>query len=366
MIDLDIVKSVNGISLSEKLHGASTIDTSRNESREVEFRNGEIFFNTDSLLQDGGSITFGTDITELKHREKAMKQLQEAIQEVPGPIRIMLWDKDDKLIITNNFVKERMGEFGLQMIPGVTTSDQHRHHLLDNGYIKSINGEAIVNGSLPSSYRKTSKGSVAGLREIEFKNGEITLMEDGLLEDGSKIVFGTDITERKNREKNLIQLQEAIEAAPISISLFDKDDTLILANKFVRERMESIGFQMIPGKTLDLERRRYLFENKIIKSINGKTLGKDFAIDDVTKHDLDENMRVREVEFSNGVHSLMESTYLNDGSHISFGLDITELKKREKSMRQLQMAIDATPARIMLWDKNEQLIMANEFIRNKF
>ena len=76
-------------------------------------------------------------------------------------------------------------------------------------------------------------------------------------------------------------------------------------------------------------------------------------------------MRVREVEFSNGVHSLMESTYLNDGSHISFGLDITELKKREKSMRQLQMAIDATPARIMLWDKNEQLIMANEFIRNK-
>ena len=37
----------------------------------------------------------------------------------------------------------------------------------------------------------------------------------------------------------------------------------------------------------------------------------------------------------------MESSYLEDGSHISFGLDITELKNRENALNQLQTAIDA-------------------------
>ena len=45
-------------------------------------------------------------------------------------------------------------------------------------------------------------------------------------------------------------------------------------------------------------------------------------------------MAVREIEFSNGEFSLMESSFLKDGSHISFGLDITELKNREKELNE--------------------------------
>ena len=44
--------------------------------------------------------------SQMKLREKAMKRLQEAIEEVPAPIRIILWDKDDKIITTNNFIKK--------------------------------------------------------------------------------------------------------------------------------------------------------------------------------------------------------------------------------------------------------------------
>ena len=62
----------------------------------------------------------------------------------------------------------------------------------------------------------------------------------------------------------------------------------------------------------------------------------------------------------------MESSYLEDGSHISFGLDITELKKREKAMNNCKCAIDATPVRVMLWDKDDKLLMANEFVRERF
>ena len=333
MIELGVVKSVDGIQLSEELHGSATIDTSRSESREVEFRNGEIFFNSDVPLKDGGSITFGTDITELKTRERAMKRLQEAIEEVPAPIRIILWDKDDKIVTTNNFIKERMREFGFDVIPGITTGSEYRQFLLDNNLIKSINGKGIVGKQLPSSYELDRNGEGNDLREIEFINGEIVLMEDGLLADGSKIQIGTDITGRKRRERILNQLQEAIESAPLRISLIDKDDTIIMANKFVRDRMNEFGFDMVPGETLDADRKRFLVDNNIVKSINGREFGSELEVEDIINLDKEaDELRIREVEFSNGQFALMESTYLDDGSHISFGLDITELKKREDAL----------------------------------
>ena len=367
MFALDVVKTVNGVPFSRDLHGANTINTSLSETREVEFKNGEIFFNSDVPLKDGGTITFGTDITDMKSREKAMKRLQEAIEEVPAPIRIILWDKDDKIITTNNFIKNRMKEFGFEVIPGKTTGAEYRKFLFDNDLVKSINGNKIIGKKLPSSYGKNKDGGGNDSREIEFTNGEIVLMEDGILADGSKIQIGTDITGRKKRERILNQLQEAIEAAPLRISLFGKDDKLILANKFVREKFKSLGLELIPGKTLDSERRRFLAENQIVKSINGRKVGVDISVDDIASRDkFDQEMRVREVEFSNGEFSLMESSYLEDGSHISFGLDITELKNRENALNQLQTAIDATPVRIMLWDKDETLIMANDFVRKRF
>ena len=367
MFELGVVKSVNGIPLSEKLHGADTINTSMSETREVEFKNGEIFFNSDVPLKDGGSITFGTDITEMKLRENAMKRLQEAIEEVPAPIRIILWDKDDKIITTNNFIKNRMKEFGFEVVPGITTGTEYRQFLLDNDLVKSINGIKIIDKKLPNTYEITRDGRGNELREIEFSNGEIVLMEDGILADGSKIQIGTDITGRKKRERILNQLQEAIEAAPLRISLFGKDDKLILANKFVREKFKNLGLELVPGETLDSERRRFLAENQIVKSINGKQVGVDISVDEIASRDkFDQEMRVREVEFSNGEFSLMESSYLEDGSHISFGLDITELKKRENTLNQLQTAIDATPVRIMLWDNDATLIMANDFVRKRF
>ena len=44
MFDLDIaVKSVDGIPLTTELHGANTIILQLSETREVEFKNGEVF-----------------------------------------------------------------------------------------------------------------------------------------------------------------------------------------------------------------------------------------------------------------------------------------------------------------------------------
>ena len=66
---------------------------------------------------------------------------------------------------------------------------------------------------------------------------------------------------------------------------FGELDKLILANKFVREKFKNLGLELVPGETLDSERRRFLAENQIVKSINGKQVGVDISVDEIASRD---------------------------------------------------------------------------------
>ena len=58
----------------------------------------------DKRLKNGGLLSIGTDITELKKTQRQQEDLLEAINEVP--ILVMLWDKNDKLLFANNFSRK--------------------------------------------------------------------------------------------------------------------------------------------------------------------------------------------------------------------------------------------------------------------
>ena len=54
-------------------------------------------------------------------------QLKAAIDE--APVRITLWDKDDKLVLANKFTTDQMGGYGVKFIPGeITKQQQHNIH----------------------------------------------------------------------------------------------------------------------------------------------------------------------------------------------------------------------------------------------
>ena len=73
--------------------------------------------------------------------------------------------------------------------------------------------------------------------------------------------------------------------------------------------------------------------------------------------------RIRETAFNNGMTLLFNETRLNDGSTITLWSNITEIKNREIKLKQLADAVDVMPNTFMLWDKNHNLIMANQSSR---
>ena len=60
---------------------------------------------------------------------------------------------------------------------------------------------------------------------------------------------------------------------------------------------------------------------------------------------------------------MFNETRLSDGSTITLWSNITEIKNRETKLKQLADAVDVMPNTFMLWDKNNNLVMANESSR---
>ena len=87
-------------------------------TRETKFSNGMSFLFTDTKLNDGSTISLWSDITEIKQGEKSLKLLSDAIEIIPN--MLMLWDKDNKLIMANRRARDIQSKMGMILKPGVS------------------------------------------------------------------------------------------------------------------------------------------------------------------------------------------------------------------------------------------------------
>ena len=85
----------------------------------------------ETRLNDGSTITLWSDISKIKNREMELKQLVDAIDIMPNDV--MLWDKNNNLIMCNKIVKEKQKKWGFEMSPGSS-----RAKLMDNLLKKNL------------------------------------------------------------------------------------------------------------------------------------------------------------------------------------------------------------------------------------
>ena len=72
--------------------------------------------NSAQRLSSGDYITTTTNITEQKTRELSLKRLTDAIDTMQTGI--IVWDKDHKLLFSNESMKQVQGEIGFRFEPG--------------------------------------------------------------------------------------------------------------------------------------------------------------------------------------------------------------------------------------------------------
>lgn len=180
--------------------------------REQVYSDGTVLLFSDKTFPDGSVISVYTDITERKKREEINQRLTDALEQIPHGMSF--WDTDDRLIQANKKSRDLWQSFDIDFGVGQTRSEMRELMLSQNAIVL---GEGKTKDDRFAEREKFwQELKSAEIRETEFTDGSTRSFTTTRLKDGSTLVFGSDVTELKKREKDLelakIEADEANEA----------------------------------------------------------------------------------------------------------------------------------------------------------
>ncbi|MDA9632501.1 PAS-domain containing protein [Alphaproteobacteria bacterium] len=326
--------------------------------REVFLENGKTWYVIDKRLEDGSLLSIFSEITEIKSKEAQYKQLADALDNLPMPM--LFWDKNDKLITSNKGSQEFQKKWDIELVNGMSWENMFKHQLEKGVYVIPPNKTIKSFTQERSNFRKEL--TVNRKRETQLSDGTTFFSNEIRLEDGSILSVFTDISEIKEREKELTRLNDGIDILPNGLMFWDANDNLIAHNKSAVNFLKGFGFKLEIGKSRE-DLREHMILNGHVKAPE-KIKKEDHFRNIKREWEAFKGIRSRETNFSNGKTLLFTDSRLDDGSTISLWSDITEIKEGEKSLKLLSDAIEVIPNMLMLWDKDNKLIMANKIARD--
>ena len=345
----------------------------KNRQRETLLSDGTTFFSNEIRLDDGSMLSVFTDISEIKKGETSLKLLRDAIEIIPN--MLMLWDKDNGLIMANKKARDIQKRMGFDLKPGVSRFD-----MLEAG-LKS--GALQNNEGLPAKkWVEKRKVSIMNLTTQETIESVINLKEEKLvilgtstrLNDGGTLQIWTDITEIKAKERQVAESQKkvkeaeekitnAINSMPHGITMWDKDMKLLMINDFGNKIWQKGNIKLKAGSSYQ-DYMKQSKKNKFL-TFNNKIDENNYYKNAIEKR---KNFKgvftVETPPFYDGSIWQSTATRLPDGGVFSILSNITEIKKREASLKQLSDAIELTTNAIFLWDKKHRLVMGNKIARD--
>ena len=99
----------------------------QDRKRETLLSDGTTFFSNEIRLEDGSMLSVFTDISEIKEREKSLKLLNDAIEIIPN--NMMLWDKNNKLIMANAKARDDNASRGFDLKKGASRLEMVKNAL---------------------------------------------------------------------------------------------------------------------------------------------------------------------------------------------------------------------------------------------
>ena len=373
LINAGIVIPPNGVAKEDFIKERIKVRSSIREEEVLEAETNIATFRlSTNRLDDGGLVTISTDITDLRRQNEALERLSSAMQEVPNGM--LLWDKDDKLVFVNKFVNQVQKRRGIRSYELGDTWIKIQKSMIKDGAI------VIPDGKSEKEFLKEISSSRANLkgqqvRERTTSEGQQFLLTDARLGDGGLVTIVTDVTELKKQEAELQRLRTATDLSSVGSMIWDKDDRLIYANRFVKEHNKEVhGVEIEEGITYS-DFARSLMDKGALVVPNDTTLD-DFLEKQLKNRALITYQHDGESESQSFERQLGDKTFLSsmvrlqDGSLFQTFADITELKKHELELARLNTATDFSSVGTLIWDENDKLIylnkIANEFMQKGF
>jgi PAS domain S-box-containing protein len=178
----------------------------------------------DEKGQVAGLIGIMVDITERKKTENALKESEEKFRVLAdnAPISIIVYQMD-KVVYANDFAVQMSGYRKEELY----TMNVWDNFYLDDQKLMMKKGEARLRGEkVPNRYEVRFITKSGDVRNIDLSAGSI--IYDG---QPASLITLTDITERKNAERDLHISQFSIDNASDEIYWVDMEASFIYANK---------------------------------------------------------------------------------------------------------------------------------------
>ncbi|MGI9491124.1 MAG: PAS domain S-box protein [Geminicoccaceae bacterium] len=305
------------------------------------------------VRNDQGDVThfigIQTDITERVEAQKALRQSEARFRDFADATSDWFWETDPDHRFS--YVSPR-----LTQVSGVHTED----------YIGRSRTE--VSGNLEDSANwKWHRKDLEARRPFrdftyarQLPEGEVRHFKTSgkpiFDEDGQFLGYrgtGSDVTveiEREKRERESeTRLIRAIEAVPAAFALFDVDDRLVMCNKTQRDIYGSDRVSLVPGTRFEDLAHAIAESGKI-----GDTAD-DAEVWLTSRLDRRSNP-AQGYTFKHGDDRWTSVTdhFLPDGSSITLGVDVTDLKRSEEAVREreerLRSILETAPDAIITID----------------
>ena len=300
------------------------------------------------------------DITEREAAEQearhAREQLVTAVESLPDGF--VLYDAEDRLVISNSRYREFYAESAEAMVPGNRFEDILRHGLRRGQYSDAVGREEDWLAERLAAHRAADHTF-----EQPLGDGRWLRVLERPTPDGGRVGLRMDITEqvesRHRAERAEARLRDAIDTLPAAFWLFDAEDRLVMFNEHFRELFPRSAPVLRQGITYEEFVRYGLARGEYVDAVEREEewLAEVLARRRAGTYSL-------EYRTSSGRWIKSYNDPTSDGGIVGFRVDITEevesRHRAEQAEARLRDAIEALPAAFWLFDADDRLVMFNQ------
>ncbi|MGH6967537.1 MAG: PAS domain-containing sensor histidine kinase [Stellaceae bacterium] len=175
--------------------------------------------------------------------------------------------------------------------------------------------------------------------------------------------IASDVTAQIETERRAAEayrrFMEAIEVVPASLMLFDRDDRIVFCNSATQRYFPTASHLLVLGTKYE-ELLRVHATSGYVEGIGSDLEG--WIAQRMKSHRAGNTNIIRQYQDDRWSHIVERRT--SDGGLISVHNDITELKKHEKeheaAQARLKDAIEVMPASLILYDRDEKILLRND------
>ncbi|MBT4019925.1 MAG: PAS domain S-box protein [Alphaproteobacteria bacterium] len=272
----------------------------------------------------------GRDFTKeqeaLLASRRSEQQILDALELVP--MGISLWDENERFIVANSGMNQYLPvDIEMPLVPGVKLED-FSHAAANKGFIsKASEGDDDWFEARLLRLREASGEPFENFRA----DGSWVRLTVSRLASGGILISSIDITELKQREKELdqarTQLTDALESIDLGFSIYDAEDRLVLVNSAFRSMFQGMEHFLVPGtKFEDVARAGAIANN--MEDVEGFV---------ARRIEMRKGQEIpRTIETRPGVWKYINESKSQNGGTVTVWTDVSQIKEQEQALRETE------------------------------